>query len=466
MSTATIYYKDLIRASGEAKDVARKLDKYADSLNSRVYKKLNKYDGSVTSNITAAKNQVNAKINELRSAQDKYETYATNLRELRDECKSVDKAVRSKVSSLTATFKENHGISNNWFVNTVSYLFTSDINSSAVGRWISNLGYKIKSGRDYLRSCIKEWYNYKGGKEFIKGALIAVLEIAIAAITLLTGTGGILAMIAAVIALVGGAVNLGAEIAGLMTAGKDPAAARRMGKVDSLQDMLRLSDSKIAHIIAGGIDAVQFVCAIGELFTGITKLIKNGYKWATGSFNTLKKISWKAVFSKNTFTKFIGKFKDIGQAFKTEGWSFVWKGLSNIKADFITNLKNGFNFGDIKGIKATLKLTKDLFKKGLTIGVVFEHIISPSFSIGNITTYDSDSSGQFKFDFDSIRLGDITGLWEKLSEKILGSDFLNYEKELPIDVKVLDKLNSTTDIDISIPDIKIPDINIPVLRIA
>lgn len=50
MSTASISYSSLKDASSEAKAVAKKLDKYADSLYSNVYKKLNKYDGSWNSN--------------------------------------------------------------------------------------------------------------------------------------------------------------------------------------------------------------------------------------------------------------------------------------------------------------------------------------------------------------------------------------------------------------------------------
>ena len=93
MSTASISYSSLKDASNEAKSVTKKLDKYADSLYDNVYKKLNKYDGSWTSNLSTAKSKTNAKISELRSEQSKYETYATDLIDLRDECKEVDKAV-------------------------------------------------------------------------------------------------------------------------------------------------------------------------------------------------------------------------------------------------------------------------------------------------------------------------------------------------------------------------------------
>lgn len=141
MSTASISYSSLKNASNEAKSVAKKLDKYADSLYDNVYKKLNKYDGSWTSNLSTAKSKTNAKISELRSEQSKYETYATDLIDLCDECKEVDKAVRSKVSSLTASFKEAHGIRNSKVENAISYFFTGLGNETAFGRWLG--GKKI-----------------------------------------------------------------------------------------------------------------------------------------------------------------------------------------------------------------------------------------------------------------------------------------------------------------------------------
>ena len=169
MSTASISYSSLKNAAGEARDVAKKLDKYADSINSTVYKKLNNYEGSWTSNITSARSKANAKISELRTEAGKYRSYANELDDLKTECESVDKAVRSKVSSLTASFKAAHGIKNSVVVNTISYFFTSVGNSSNAGRWLNEQEDRIDAGMDYIKQRIEDWYDYEGGKDFIKG---------------------------------------------------------------------------------------------------------------------------------------------------------------------------------------------------------------------------------------------------------------------------------------------------------
>ena len=217
MSTASISYNSLRDASNEAKSVAKKIDKYADSLYDNVYKKLNKYDGTWTSNLSTAKSKTNSKISELRSEQCRYENYAADLLDLRDECKAVDKAVKSKVSSLTASFKADHGIRNRKVENSISYLFTEAGNKTAFGRWLGGKKDDIDTEVDYLKSSIKEWYNYEGGKELIKGMLTVILDVAIA----LAGA------VAAIATFLAGALTLGAVIV---------LAAAMVGAAIALQD--------------------------------------------------------------------------------------------------------------------------------------------------------------------------------------------------------------------------------------
>lgn len=121
MSTASISYRSLKDASNEAENVAKKLERYADSLCDNVYQKLNKYDGNWTSNLATARSKTNQKINELRAEQSKYQDYAKDLTDLKDECDEVDKAVRARVSLLTATFKQNH------VLDKISSILTVDV---------------------------------------------------------------------------------------------------------------------------------------------------------------------------------------------------------------------------------------------------------------------------------------------------------------------------------------------------
>lgn len=249
MSTASISYSSLKDASNEAKDVAKKLDKYADSLYDNVYKKLNNYDGTWTSNLTTARSKTNAKISELRTEQGKYEAYATDLIELRDKCSEVDKAVRSKVSSLTATFKENHGIRNSKIENAISYFFTGLGNETAFGRWLGGKKDDLDTVTNYFKDSIKEWYNYEGGKELIKGVLVGLLEVAIGVLAIVGAilSGGTLLVIIAgvvggIIAVANGVANIWNEKKAYSTTQDgDPATGRRRSEVNTWQDYLRSS---------------------------------------------------------------------------------------------------------------------------------------------------------------------------------------------------------------------------------
>ena len=249
MSIASISYGSLKDASNEAKDVAKKLGKYADSLYDNVYKKLSKYDGDWTSNLSTASSKTNSKISELRSEQSKYEAYATDLIDLRDECKEVDKAVKSNVSSLTASFKEAHGIRNSKIENAINYFFTGLGNKTAFGRWLGGAKDDFDTGMNYFKDSIKAWYNYDGGKELVKGVLVGLLEVALGVLaivgTILSG-GALLVVIAGVvggiIAVANGIANIANEGAAYMTTrGGDPATGRRRSKINTLQDYLRSS---------------------------------------------------------------------------------------------------------------------------------------------------------------------------------------------------------------------------------
>ena len=76
MGTIAINYSSLENASKEAKQVARKLDSYASSLEKNVYNKLNKYSGTWTTNLEIVQSKVNSKINELRNESNLYTNYA------------------------------------------------------------------------------------------------------------------------------------------------------------------------------------------------------------------------------------------------------------------------------------------------------------------------------------------------------------------------------------------------------
>ena len=504
MSTASISYSSLKDASSEAKAVAKKLDKYADSLYSNVYKKLNKYDGSWNSNVSTASSKTNAKISELRSEQSKYETYATDLIDLRDECKEVDKAVKSKVSSLTASFKEAHGIRNSKVENAISYFFTGLGNETAFGRWLGGKKDDFDSGMNYFKDSIKEWYNYEGGKELITGVLVGLLEVAIGLLTIVGAifSGGALLVIIAgvvggIIAVANGVANIWNESkAYSATKNGDPATGRRRSEVNTWQDYLRSSfifgDSgenyhynEFYNGLATGIDIVNLACTVVTVVSSAGKLLKNGYKWATGNAAKVKDITLKQVFSKDTFTAFKGKFADIKAAFQARGWASVKDLGGQMFKDFGRNLKgeffdffetNGdFNWkGAVSSIKNMLSIPKDILSDGFTISNIgkigFTSIVFPGLTAFTVNSVDgtiiSGEGGQLQFDFtDKVTVNDITGLFEK-GGKIGSSIGALTSSDSVINVDVMDKLTNSCNINISIPEVYIPSIEMPVLRAA
>lgn len=504
MSTASISYSSLKDASSEAKAVAKKLDKYADSLYSNVYKKLNKYDGSWNSNVSTASSKTNAKISELRSEQSRYETYATDLIDLRDECKEVDKAVKSKVSSLTASFKEAHGIRNSKVENAISYFFTGLGNETAFGRWLGGKKDDISSEMNYFKDSIKEWYNYEGGKELITGVLVGLLEVAIGVLAIVGAilSGG--ALLVVIAGVVGGIIAVANGVANIWNESKaysstkngDPATGRRRSEINSWQDYLRSSfifgDSgenyhynEFYNGLATGIDIVNLACTVVTVVSSAGKLLKNGYKWATGNAAKVKDITLKQVFSKDTFTAFKGKFADIKAAFQARGWARVKDLGGQMFKDFGRNLKgeffdffetNGdFNWkGAVSSIKNMLSIPKDILSDGFTISNIgkigLTSIVLPGLTAFTVNSVDgtiiSGDGGQLQFDFtDKVTINDITGLFEKGGK--IGSSIGDLtSSDSVINVDVMDKLTNSCNINISIPEVYIPNIEMPVLRAA
>ena len=202
------------------------------------------------------------------------------------------------------------------------------------GRWLNEKADQIDSGVDYLKQSIEDWYDYNGGKEFIKGILVGVLEIAIAVVgvvILFLGTiSGVWAVIvavatvvAAVIAVVNGFTNIVNEFRALGYGSDDPATAKRKSDLNTVQDTLRVeTDSEFWHNFATGIDIVNIVCSVITVVDSAGKLLKNGYKWATGNLDDLKDLKIKDILSKDGRGKFWSGFKGkIGDSLGTHCWT-------------------------------------------------------------------------------------------------------------------------------------------------
>lgn len=487
MSQACISYGSLKDASSEASQVAKKLDKYADNLDSQIYKKLNNYSGSYTTNIAQAKSNVNSKISDLRHRAQSYRTYSQDLSDLKDRCVDTDKAVKTNVSKLTAEFKSSNGIKDSKIQNTINYFLTSIENKTSVGRWLGNKRDEFGAAKDYIKQSLEDWWDYEGGAEAVKGIAIGVLEgvIAVCAIVGALLSGGALLVViagfvAGAIALVNAGVNIYNEVAAYNTTRNgDPATGRRRSDINTAQDSLRSSfwygddgeqykyDSKL-YAIAAGIDVVNFVCETITFVDGLKGLVKNTYKWATGSMADIEHLRIRDILTKENFAAFKSKMgsslSEIDHAVRTRNMDKISKFMFDFGDDFLNNLKKGYTFeifaedkkvGDFIKHGANLvknysSIAKPLVSDGINVSNVagmIKTLALENINIADVVTYKGGNRGVFSYDIDSIKLTDVTGTIE---------DTLN----LPIDIAtILGKMSGNSSVSIRIPEINMPDLS-------
>ena len=442
MSIAAISYSSLSNASSEASSVARKLGSYASSLETNVYNKLNSYSGEWTSSLSVARSKTLTKINDLEADQTNYEKYATALTELKSECQTVDRAVKSMVSTLTASFKEAYGISNNVVTNSISYFYTSVTNSTWLGRGFNTANDIYEAETGYLKDGIKEWYNYDGGEELIKGISVALLEMTLAVIAI--ATGGLAAAILGIIALVNSMVNLHNEIMayGYANTFNDPATAYRRREIDTMSDYLRSSfvyndlgfdtddfdefyDAYSAagstfNAIALGIEVVTVVCTIITFVSGLASM----YSSITKGFNTIDtKSTVKSMFEK------------MGKTLKDKFLNF------------------GTDADSLKPLKSILTIEKTVMSGDMDIKTLFVTTVTDVLlpTLTGFTTIDSDGESKERSLTDFYK--SFESGWKLLGEEGSIEKLLNPDSA--VDLDILEKLTSTTDINISVPEISI-----------
>lgn len=398
MSTAVISYSSLKSAAGAAGTTARRMDSYASEIKSTLVRQLGSYDGPKGGNVNEAVSELNRKVSELETRADSYKNYETNLKSVHDACVDTDKRVKSRVSSLTASFKNSHGISNSRIVNGISYVLTSLANVTGIGRFFNDVNDWIGNQWDYLKGCIKDWYQYDGGKYLIGDSILAVCTAALAiigavaavaaaigAVTIGPIVVAVAAVFLAITAAVGAVVNIVNNKKAYDAAQNgDPATAKRWDQVDTIQDALRKTDSKFAHLAAGVLDVCELVANVVTLVATVGTLLKKGYNWIgkrrfiTENFKWSQHASWaefKSGISRIT-TNYVQKGKKLVQNIKSNRWDKVgvtmknllsWE-AGNIKASYIKKLDDikGFGQGFDKTVKS-LNTSISLFKKTFTI---------------------------------------------------------------------------------------------------
>ena len=477
MSTLTVSYRDLGRASSDANTVAKRIGDYSNSLQREVVKKLNNYSGTWTGNMNSAKSQTEQKINDLNEEKRKYEKLSTDLSDLCEECKSTDVAVKGLVSSLTADFKQAHGIRNNPVENAIMNFLTSLQNCTFVDRWVESKLEDFMDNASDLYDRIKYWYNYEGGKEDLSAALTFIAEIAVALLSFALAIatfmaaaltlGSLLVFLAsatlATIGILDAIANLKNECRASSLRGKDPATAKRLSDLNTAADTFTSSFmygdgeyyeyNEFYNNISSGLKIAKLVADIIKFVDGGLKLLTNLGKWLSGSegFKLTKLFSKSGIKAFLTdVRKNIGDFK---RSFHIDFSSLrslgedIWKNsLNNLKNEFLDfeNLEDSFSsmkkiasFG--KDIIGMIDEGKFDFKK------IYEDVIGPGLGIADIPNKENKHK--------MITIGYFTSLISKVSK------MLEVPGELSgttIDVKCLDKLNDRSTVSIEIKPVRVP----------
>lgn len=456
---------------------------------------MSNYSGTHTGNIQTAKSEISSKMSTLREKAAAYTKYADDLSELKSRCSDTERSVKAMVSQLTGQFKNAHGMKNNPVVNTVNYFLTKASNATAAGRWLSGGSDKAASVKDYIGQSLKDMWNYEGGKELFKGIAWSVCQCVIGVCSVL----GAIAKLAAI----GAAATLGAAfwamiagMAGLIlgsimitnaivdganesrayeaTVNGDPAMGRRLSDENTLQDTIRReSDSQYLHDFATNVDIVSAVCGIITMLDGAGKLLKNVYKWTTGSMTELSKLRVRDILTKSSLKEMLGGVKsnlgraeaslsadakNLMSALKSGNFGAVGEGLkSGIATDFWNNLQK--SYADFSSLKSGAGSVKNIAGavKNLTAGASAKDILSAvlkNVTLAKVTTYDSEKGGGIlSYKDSSIFITDITGIFDNVKSLIEHDAFKNHTT---LDRKLLNKLSEKCSANISVPKIPVP----------
>ncbi|BCN32401.1 hypothetical protein [Anaeromicropila herbilytica] len=395
MSTLVISYEDLNDASHHAKNLAEKLGDYANELEHKVCRKINEYSGERTQNLYDADGFMRKKLEKLQQKKIDFTTLSSNIKTFESNCKTADNNVARSIKTITGDFKKAYKIKENVITNFFNYIGVAIGNATAIGRAIKDC---IGGIQDVIKSAgeaISDWYKYDGGKYLIEGAIEGIgaallgAVTAIAAVAALAAASTVGAVIVGVAAVVVAVATVANGISAVYNDSKayqvakngDAATAVRYAGRDTLADTLRHeSDSKLVHILAGGLEMV-------ELAASVVLIVDAGINIAKGAKNLVGKVLNKGGSSVVEG----GKYSAFGEMLDKEGisysnWMKVREGELNtdyIKAGKELGVKlevDGYNI--IKTEDATLA-NADWYDMDFTKPPIAENTIAYTVEAGN-----------------------------------------------------------------------------------
>lgn len=353
---------DAAEAAGNA---ASKLDKYYNSLSTKVRNKLQSYQHDSrgqewTANMQSAYSLVQKKMTAVLTSERNHVQYQKDITALREKAEGVETRIIQKMNASLQTFCNRYGleftpsdenVKKNWFVGFIESIVRK------VDAWKN---YIWKTTKDTLR----QWYNYHGGQEILNAVwAVALAIVAVAAMISAVGAllvaGGIWAGIVAFASTISAAIAVLNAVVQVVYAGQAAVSGVNGEMFDAAWNMHQSSNMTFTqqlrewghYGIANAIDIIDALASVISFASNITK-IGSKIKNLTGLKSLM---DWKHPFKslKNDW----GAIKNI--------WGGSWKGFGNmIKQNFKTIYGNS-NGKDVLNLffGANAK-TLDYFTKG------------------------------------------------------------------------------------------------------
>lgn len=432
----TLDYSDMENSFKKADKASKECDSYIDKIESKITKKIDGLKGGGNGNTSSANYFANEKKRKLREKSKKYSTYAQNMKAAKKYAADTDKRVSELIKAESKDFRKVHNMETNVITDFFTWASTTLLNSTAFGRWLSEVGRDIGRWIDAAGRKFKEWYRLDGGKYVIKtvlavvGTVIAVVFlVAVAWPALLAAIGAFGSVIAgtavltggmiwtaitaaagfatAVIAVTDGLTKVFSNGAAALTLSDDPGWAARYGGFSSLSDWARSTNfknsimNKISYSFSDIYDGVDIACSIINVIDltrhGIRVLSdlkakryelplrKLGFKGADGKMH----ISFSTI--KYNCKKGLQNLKTIKDVFTNTGWN-------QLTSHYEKALKY---YGAYKKTKSAQKFFDKVVKDGFgrATGNTFADNYSTTHNIGK----EYYSTGKSIYDFHTVK---------------------------------------------------------------
>lgn len=388
MAILKVNYNQLSNAKSYANTSATKLEGYASNINSQISSKIRDIPNGQSNITEEALKLVNEKIKQLNKDTENLRSFSKNIGLVEEKVREVDKNVANKINTVSIEFAKKNNIKVNPVSEFFKQLITGVVNSTSIGRWISDTYNKVKEYFSDLKTSLKHWYKVGGGKficdivmsvgvvALATVAIIALIPELIAAATFGAALVAVASIISSTFTIINGITNIMSSINAYdRNKNGDPAWANIYGEMNKFSDFLRFSDKKGNFtLIAGFLDCLENAADIALIFKDfgdIAKLLTKPGK--ENGFKSLKKL-FGSQGNKSSVGIIGSRFKEFDGYKKKFTFNSVKNGLVSLLTDrkYQHELCNTIkSFGDelvdlVKYKKSIVSQGKSLLQKLFT----------------------------------------------------------------------------------------------------